>query len=230
VLETDHFCLQDSLCFRTRCRPKTVDARSEPWIVFARSNALEALISMCVYSVLVLSSFVGSGLASGWSPVQGVVPTESDQDKPKGWGAIAEWSDWSRASNSFIQFHCCYLVSFVTPFSQGCDGLCRARACGTYRSQGTWQIYPWVGSRGVLLFPFSRLISGLPVALTVQSAGQFNLMSSCLCGIHLLISWLSKVYERHGLEPGSGDRSQSDTGAGFLRALPFPLPALNQLL
>jgi hypothetical protein len=40
------------------------------WIPFV------AWMSVCVYSVFVLSC-VGSGLATGWSPVQGVLPTVS---------------------------------------------------------------------------------------------------------------------------------------------------------
>jgi hypothetical protein len=57
-------------------------ARSKAWTVFARSNAgivgsnptLGVDVCMrlfCVYVILC----VGSGLVTGWSPVQGVVPT-----------------------------------------------------------------------------------------------------------------------------------------------------------
>jgi hypothetical protein len=36
---------------------------------------LEAFMSVCVYSVFMLSCMYGSGLAVCWTPVQGVVPT-----------------------------------------------------------------------------------------------------------------------------------------------------------
>jgi hypothetical protein len=52
-------------------------ARSKAWTVFARSNA-EIVgsnptqgMDVCVYCVFVL----GNGLATGWSLVQGVLPT-----------------------------------------------------------------------------------------------------------------------------------------------------------
>jgi hypothetical protein len=61
--------------------PITVAAPSRAWNVFARSNTgmvgsnpIQGMDVVCVYSVFVLSC-VGSGLASGWSPVQGVLPT-----------------------------------------------------------------------------------------------------------------------------------------------------------
>jgi hypothetical protein len=60
--------------------PVTVAARSKAWNVFARlntgivgSNPARGM-DVCVYSVFVLSC-VGSGLATGWSIVQGVLPT-----------------------------------------------------------------------------------------------------------------------------------------------------------
>jgi hypothetical protein len=60
--------------------PITVAARSKAWIVFARSNAgimgsnpiqdMDVCVRLfCVCVVL----YVGSGLATGWSPVQGVL-------------------------------------------------------------------------------------------------------------------------------------------------------------
>jgi hypothetical protein len=60
--------------------PNTVAARSKAWSVFARSNAgivgLNSTQGMnaCIYSVFVLYC-AGSSLASGWSSVQGVLPT-----------------------------------------------------------------------------------------------------------------------------------------------------------
>jgi hypothetical protein len=36
---------------------------------------LEAWLSLCVYSCVCVVLYVGSGLATGWSPVQGVLPT-----------------------------------------------------------------------------------------------------------------------------------------------------------
>jgi hypothetical protein len=57
-------------------------ARSEAWTVFARSNAgivgsnpTQGMdVCVYVYSVFVILP-VGSGLATGWMPVQGVLPT-----------------------------------------------------------------------------------------------------------------------------------------------------------
>jgi hypothetical protein len=57
-------------------------ARSEAWIVFARSNTgimgsnpiwdMDVCVRLfCVCAVL----YVHNGLATGWSPVQGVLPT-----------------------------------------------------------------------------------------------------------------------------------------------------------
>jgi hypothetical protein len=61
-------------------QPVTVVARSKAWNVFARlstgilgSNPARGM-DVCVYSVFVLSC-VGSGLATGWSLVQGFLPT-----------------------------------------------------------------------------------------------------------------------------------------------------------
>jgi hypothetical protein len=62
------------------CPPITVAARSEAWNVFSHSNAgivgsnpIQG-IDVCVYSMFVLPC-VGTGLASGWSRVQGILPT-----------------------------------------------------------------------------------------------------------------------------------------------------------
>jgi hypothetical protein len=60
----------------------TVAARSKAWTAFARSNAgivgskptrgMNVCVRLfCVYVVLC----VGTGLVTGWSPVQGVLPT-----------------------------------------------------------------------------------------------------------------------------------------------------------
>jgi hypothetical protein len=65
-----------------RWTPITVAARSRTWTVFGRSkpgivgsNPTQGMdVCVCVYSVCVLLS-VGSGLATGWSLVQGVLPT-----------------------------------------------------------------------------------------------------------------------------------------------------------
>jgi hypothetical protein len=60
--------------------PITVAAPSKARTVFARSNAVivgsnpTQGVDVCVYSVFVLSC-VGSGLATGWCPGQGVLPT-----------------------------------------------------------------------------------------------------------------------------------------------------------
>jgi hypothetical protein len=62
--------------------PITVAARSEAWTVFARSNAGVVGSNptgkhgcVCVRLFCVVLSCVCSGLATGWSPVQGVLPT-----------------------------------------------------------------------------------------------------------------------------------------------------------
>jgi hypothetical protein len=59
-------------------RPVTVPARSKAWTVFSRSNA--GIVSsnptqgmdvcLCLFCVS-----IGSGFATGWSPIQGVLPT-----------------------------------------------------------------------------------------------------------------------------------------------------------
>jgi hypothetical protein len=60
--------------------PITEAARSKEWNVFARSNTeiigsnLTHGMDVCVYSVFVFPCVV-SGLALGWSPVQGVLMT-----------------------------------------------------------------------------------------------------------------------------------------------------------
>jgi hypothetical protein len=64
-------------------KPITVTARSKAWTVFARSNAMivgsnpTQGMEVCVvyiYSVCLVMC-VGRGLETGWSPVQGVLPT-----------------------------------------------------------------------------------------------------------------------------------------------------------
>jgi hypothetical protein len=62
--------------------PITVAARSKAWTVFVRSNTgivgsnPTRGIDVCVYSVFVL----GSGLATDWSLVQGVLPNILDEE------------------------------------------------------------------------------------------------------------------------------------------------------
>jgi hypothetical protein len=58
-----------------------VAARSKAWTAFARSNTgimgsnlIQDVDACLCYSVFVL----GSGLTTGWSPVQGVLPTVLD--------------------------------------------------------------------------------------------------------------------------------------------------------
>jgi hypothetical protein len=70
---------QEFVCGNRSKRPVTVAARSKAWNVFARlntgivgSNPARGM-AVCVYSVFVLSC-VGSGLATGWSLVQVVLP------------------------------------------------------------------------------------------------------------------------------------------------------------
>jgi hypothetical protein len=60
-----------------------VAARSKSWAVFARSNAgivgsnLTQGMNVCVRLLLCVCVvlYVGSGLTTGWSPVQGVLPS-----------------------------------------------------------------------------------------------------------------------------------------------------------
>jgi hypothetical protein len=80
-----------------------VAARSKAWIVFARSNAgivgsnPTQVTDVCVSLFCVCVTLCGgSGLATGWSPVQGVLPTlyrikklkKSGQGLTKGYRAI----------------------------------------------------------------------------------------------------------------------------------------------
>jgi hypothetical protein len=64
----------------TKLAPITVAAQSKAWNVFARSNTgivgsnPNQGMDVCVYSVFTLPC-VDSGFATGWSPVQGVVPS-----------------------------------------------------------------------------------------------------------------------------------------------------------
>jgi hypothetical protein len=68
----------------------TLAARSKAWTVFARSNTgvigsnptrgMDVCVRVfCVYAVLC----IGSGLATGWSPAQGVLPTVYSIEKLK---------------------------------------------------------------------------------------------------------------------------------------------------
>jgi hypothetical protein len=95
--------------FHTGCnwklQPVTVAARSRAWNAFASLNTgivgsnLAIGMDVCVYSVFVLSC-VGSGLATGWLFVQGVLPivckckiTEPHKRRPRpdmGCSAIQE--------------------------------------------------------------------------------------------------------------------------------------------
>jgi hypothetical protein len=64
-----------------RCMPITVAARSKAWTVFARSNTgivgtnpspvMDVYVRLFCVCVLLCA---GSGLATGWSPVRGVLP------------------------------------------------------------------------------------------------------------------------------------------------------------
>jgi hypothetical protein len=80
-------CANVGFSIKTQLRwsqPITVAARSKAWTVFARSNTgivgsnrtrgMDICVRLfCVHVVLC----VGSGLATGWSPIQGVLPTLS---------------------------------------------------------------------------------------------------------------------------------------------------------
>jgi hypothetical protein len=71
--------------------PITVAARPKAWTTFARSNAglvgsnptQNMDVSVRLFCVYVLC--VGSDLATGWSPVQGVLPTVYRIKKLKNW-------------------------------------------------------------------------------------------------------------------------------------------------
>jgi hypothetical protein len=76
---------QTDTYLRLQCSPWTitVTARCKAWTVFARSNAWIVGLNpaqgmnvcvVCVYSVCVVLC-VGRGLATGWSTIQGVLPT-----------------------------------------------------------------------------------------------------------------------------------------------------------
>jgi hypothetical protein len=72
------FCFSNFLAFV----PITVAKRSKAWTIFARSNSGTVdsnptqgmYVSVRLFCVCVVLC-VGSGLAKGWSPVQGVLPT-----------------------------------------------------------------------------------------------------------------------------------------------------------
>jgi hypothetical protein len=89
-------------CFISHSLSITVVALSKTWTVFTRSNAeivssnptqgIEVCVSLFCACVVLR---VGSGLAAGWSPVQGVLPTvysikkcKSGQDPTKGCRSI----------------------------------------------------------------------------------------------------------------------------------------------
>jgi hypothetical protein len=83
--------------------PITVAARSKSWIVFACSNAgivgsnptqgMDVCVRLfCVCVVLC----VGSGLATGWSPVQGVLPTVY---------RIKKWKKRRRSNKMIVEPH-----------------------------------------------------------------------------------------------------------------------------
>jgi hypothetical protein len=63
------------------CSPITVAARSKAWAVFARSNTgivgsnPTQGMDVCVRLFCVCVLCIGSGLATGWSPVQGAIPS-----------------------------------------------------------------------------------------------------------------------------------------------------------
>jgi hypothetical protein len=76
VFQQITFCPSQSIV-----RPITLAARSKAWTVFARSNTgtmgsnpTQGMRLFCVYVILC----IGSGLATGWSPVQGVLSTVLD--------------------------------------------------------------------------------------------------------------------------------------------------------
>jgi hypothetical protein len=89
--------------------PITVAARSQAWTVFARSNAgivgsnpiqsMDVCVRLfCVCVVL----RAGSGLATGWSPVQGVLPTVYRITKLKKTAKIQQKD--SRAMDRYIRY------------------------------------------------------------------------------------------------------------------------------
>jgi hypothetical protein len=71
--------LQNKICLMVNM-PVTVAARSKTWNVFALSNA--GIVGSNPTQAFILCSCcrVGSGLATGWSPIQGVLPTVWDSE------------------------------------------------------------------------------------------------------------------------------------------------------
>jgi hypothetical protein len=74
--------MQEMRSMQTSCSPVTVAVRSKAWTVFARSNTgivgsnPNRGVDICVrlfYVCVILCS--GSGLATVWTPLQGVLPT-----------------------------------------------------------------------------------------------------------------------------------------------------------
>jgi hypothetical protein len=86
----DTFVMPPFICLRVLEWAITVAARTKAWIVFARSNTgivgsnPSRGVDVCVrfYCVCIVLC-VGSGLATGWSPVQGVLPLCIDQETAK---------------------------------------------------------------------------------------------------------------------------------------------------
>jgi hypothetical protein len=75
----------------------TVSARSKAWTVFAHSNTgvvgsnPTRGMNVCIYSFFVLSC-VGSSLAAGWSPTQGVRLTDYMVKKLQNRGQSSSWT------------------------------------------------------------------------------------------------------------------------------------------
>jgi hypothetical protein len=94
-------CFDRKNALQEACMPITVAARSKAWTIFARSSTgvvgSNPARGMCVcirlFCVCVVLC-VGNGLATGWSPFQGVLPTVYRNNKlknfqgPKGCRAI----------------------------------------------------------------------------------------------------------------------------------------------
>jgi hypothetical protein len=84
-------------------RPTTADEGSKVLTIFARSNAGVVgsnptwRMDDCVYFVFVFL-YIGSGLATGWSPAQGVPPTVCMIKKLQNSG-----QDWSRTVAATMQ-------------------------------------------------------------------------------------------------------------------------------
>jgi hypothetical protein len=94
--------------------PITMAARSKAWTVFARSNTgvvgWNPIRSMDV-CVRLFCIYVGSGLATGWSPVQGILPTVYNVRKLKKAAKVKRAvGPWRETKRIFILYSWFFLI------------------------------------------------------------------------------------------------------------------------